>query len=416
MSFDPDRAARDFSVFRAGTAEGALHYLDNAAMAQTPDSVVRAVVEHETTRRANVKRGIHRLSEAADDAFERARATVAGYLGVKDPDEVVFTGGTTAGLNLLAHSIALTLQPGDEVLLSELEHHSNIIPWQVIRQRQGIRLRYLPVTTDGRIDMERAAEMIGPRTKIVSITHGSNVTGAVADAKATARLAHAQGAWLILDGAQTAPGGPVDLPATDADFYVFSGHKLYGPTGVGVLWGKKGLLERLPPALGGGEMVEDVGLEKSTFLPPPHRFEAGTPPVAQAVGLAAAIDWLCGQDLPAVHDHLRRLTLRIIRGLALLRADIRVLGPEAPEERLPLVSFWVRGIHPHDICQVLNDRHGVALRGGFHCAQPLHDLFGLDGTTRASLAVYNNDRDVDAFLNGMEDCLRILASGTDAFP
>ncbi len=408
MSFDPEKAANDFSIFTACGARGSLHYLDNAAMAQTPDSVVRAMVEHETTRRANVKRGIHRLSEAANDAFENARVTVAGYLGVNDPDEVVITGGTTAGLNLLAHSIALTLKPDDEVLLSQLEHHSNIIPWQVIQQRQEIRVRYLPVTTDGRIDMESAAEMIGPRTKIVSVTHGSNVTGAITEAAALARLAHEKGAWLILDGAQTAPGGPIDLPASDADFYVFSGHKLYGPTGVGVLWGRREILGRIPPALGGGEMVEDVGLEKSTFLPPPHRFEAGTPPVAQAVGLAAAIDWLCGQDLPAAHDHLRRLTMRMIKGLVSLKADIRITGPLAPAERLPLVSFWVRGVHPHDICQILNDRHGVALRGGFHCAQPLHDLLGLDGTTRASLAIYNSDRDVDAFLNGMDDCLTIL--------
>jgi cysteine desulfurase / selenocysteine lyase len=377
-------------------------------MAQTPDCVINAMVEHDTMRRSNVKRGVHKLAEAATDAFEEARATVAGYLGIKDPDEVVFTSGTTAGINILAHSLGLTFERNDEVLISQLEHHSNIIPWQIIQQRQGIRVRYLPVTPDGRINLERAEDLIKPRTKIVAVTHGSNVTGAITDARALARLAHEKGAFLMLDGAQTAPGGHVDLPSLEADFYAFSGHKVYGPTGIGVLWGRKEILKELPPALGGGEMVKDVGFEKSTFLDPPHRFEAGTPPVTQAIGLAAAIDWLTKQDLRGMHNHLKRLTLRMMQGLTELKNGIKILGPEARIDRLPLVSFSVNGLHPHDICQVMSDRHGVALRGGFHCAQPLHDLLKLDGTTRASLAMYNDDKDVDAFLNGMEDCLKIL--------
>jgi len=408
MAFDPGLAAADFRILRSPGREGELHYLDNAAMALTPDCVINAMVEHDTLRRSNVKRGLHRLAEAATEAFEEARAAVAGYLGVKDPDEVVFTGGATAGINILAHSLGLMFERNDEVLISQLEHHSNIIPWQIIQQRQGVKIRYLPVTPDGKINLDRAEDMIKSRTKIVSVTHGSNVTGAITDTRTLASLAHDKGAFLILDGAQTAPGGPLDLPGLEADFYVFSGHKVYGPTGVGVLWGRKEILKNIPPGIGGGEMIRDVGLEKSTFLEPPHRFEAGTPPVTQAVGLATAVKWLAGKDIGGMHSHLKRLIMRIMEGLTGLSGGIKILGPEMVTDRLPLVSFSVDGLHPHDICQLMNDRHNVALRGGFHCAQPLHDLLKLDGSTRASLAMYNNDKDVDAFLNGMEDCLKIL--------
>jgi len=409
MTFDPNLTANEFGIFRSFPKKGEFHYLDNAAMSQAPDCVIEAMVAHDTMRRANVKRGVYTLAEAANTAFEGARAVVAQYLGVKDPDEVIFTGGTTAGINILAHSLGLTLERNDEVLLSQLEHHSNIIPWQVISQRQGVRLRYLPVTADGRINIERAEDLIKSRTKIVAVTHGSNVTGAITDTVALSKIVHDKGAMLLLDGAQTAPGGPLDLPGLDADFFVFSGHKAYGPTGVGILWGRKGLLNKIPPAFGGGEMILNVGLEKSTFLDAPHRFEAGTPPVTQAIGLAAALEWLSSKDLPNMHNHLKRLTLRIIEGLAGLDKRISILGPKLGMERLPIVSFSVDGLHPHDICQVMNDRHGVALRGGFHCAQPLHDLWKLDGSTRVSLAPYNNDTDVDAFLEGMEDCLKILS-------
>ncbi|MBN1624957.1 MAG: cysteine desulfurase [Deltaproteobacteria bacterium] len=408
MAFDPGLAAVDFTILRSQAREEELHYLDNAAMALIPDCVINAMVEHDTLRRSNVKRGSHRLAEEATEAFEKARAAVADYLGVSDPDEVVFTGGATAGINILAHSLGLMFERNDEVLISQLEHHSNIIPWQVIQQRQGIKVRYLPVTPDGRINLERAEDMIKSRTRIVSVTHGSNVTGAITDARTLSGLVHDRGAFLILDGAQTAPGGPMDLPALGADFYVFSGHKVYGPTGVGILWGRKEILKNMPPALGGGEMIQDVGLEKSTFLDPPHRFEAGTPPVTQAIGLAAAVKWLAAKDVKGMRGHLRRLTLRIMEGLTQLSGGIKILGPETGMERIPLVSFCVEGLHPHDICQVMNDRHGVALRGGFHCAQPLHDFLKIDGTTRASLAIYNNDNDVDALLNGMEDCMKIL--------
>jgi cysteine desulfurase / selenocysteine lyase len=408
MTFDPDSLADEFTIFRSLQKGVKFHYLDNAAMAQTPDCVIKAMISHDTMRRANIRRGVHRLAEAATEAFEEARSVVAGYLGVEDPDEVIFTSGTTGGINLLAHSLGLMFERNDEVLISHLEHHSNIVPWQIIQQRQGVRLRYLPATLDGRINLERAEDLIKSKTKIVSVTHGSNVTAAVTDVRTLANTVHEKGALLMLDGAQTAPGGPMDIPALQADMYLFSGHKVYGPTGIGILWGRKDVLKKIPPALGGGEMIQDVGLEKSTYLEPPHRFEAGTPAVTQAIGLAEALQWLSGQDIRGMHEHLRRLTARIMEGLASLDKRVRMLGPETGMERLPLVSFVVEGIHPHDICQVMNDRHGVALRGGFHCAQPLHTLWKLEGSTRVSLAAYNNDHDVDAFLNGMEDCLKTL--------
>ena len=412
MAFDPEILAREFTILKTLPSKGTFHYLDNAAMAQVPDCVIKTMVEHETTRRSNVKRGIHRLAEAATEAFENARLQVAAYLGVSHADEVIFTGGTTAGINILALSFGQDLKQDDEILLSELEHHSNIIPWQMLKQRRGVSLRYLPVTDDGRLDLERAGDLITTKTRLVAVTHGSNVTGAITDVRSLARLAHSKGAKLMLDGAQVAPHGPIDLPETGADFYVFSGHKVYGPTGVGVLWGRMDLLEKLPPALGGGEMIHEVTIKCSSFEDPPHRFEAGTPPVTQAVGLGAALEWLSRQDLHDIHKHLTGLTNRIMEGLTNIDKGmnrIRILGPGPGKPRLPLVSFAVRDVHPHDICQFLNDRHGVALRGGYHCAQPLHDLWNLDGSTRASLAAFNQEIDVEAFLNGMEDCMKVLS-------
>ncbi|MDB9823365.1 aminotransferase class V-fold PLP-dependent enzyme [Deltaproteobacteria bacterium] len=412
MDFNPAVLALEFSILKSSSDKGPLHYLDNAAMTQVPDCVIEAIVEHETRCRSNVKRALHSLAEAATDAFEAARSRVADYLGVNSAQEIIFTSGTTAGINMLALSLGHNLKPGDEILLSHLEHHSNIVPWHMLKQQRGVSIRYLPVTDDGRLDLDSAEDLITDRTRLGAVRHGSNVTGAITDVMPLARLAHDKGASLMLDGAQVAPQGPLDLPSLDVDFYVFSGHKVYGPSGIGVLWGKRDLLEKLPPALGGGEMISHVSLDKSSFLNPPHRFEAGTPPVTQAVGLGASLEWLGRQDLSGLHGHLNGLIEKIMEGLNLLDGGlnrIRVLGPALGENRLPLVSFAVRDIHPHDICQVLNDRHGVALRGGYHCAEPLHELWNLDGSTRASLAAFNLKSDVDAFLNGMEDCMKLLS-------
>jgi len=380
-----------------------LHYLDNAATAQMPQAVLDAVVEHETTHRANVLRGVHRLAEEATAAYEAARAELAAYVGVGDAAEIVFTNGTTSAINLVARGFGDTLAPGDEVVVSYLEHHSNLVPWQMLRDRRGIVLKALPVTEDGRIDLTALDSLVTRRTRLIAVTHVSNVTGAVTDVARVVEAARGVGARVLLDGAQAAPHGAVDVATLGIDFYAFSGHKMFGPNGIGVLWARRDLLAAMPPLLGGGEMIRTVTIEATTFADPPRRFEAGTPPIAQAVGLGAAARWVRALPAEAVHAHLARLTGRLLDGLAAL-PRVRVLGPPGLQARFPVVSFAVAGVHPHDVCQVL-DGHGVALRGGHHCAQPLMDRFDLAGTARASLAVYNDDADIDAFFVGLDDAL-----------
>ncbi len=413
MVFDAAAVRAQFPILKREVQGHPLHYLDNAATTHLPQAVIDAIARHETHDRANVLRGVHTLAEAATEAYENARAEIAQYLNVNS-EEVVFTSGTTGGINLIANSFGAGLDAGDEVVLSLLEHHSNIVPWQLLRERRGVVLKFLPVTADGRIDQPALEEMVSPRTKLVSLVHVSNVTGAELNVGAVVEAAQAVGAKVLLDGAQRAAHGPLDLPALGVDFYAFSGHKMFGPNGVGVLWGRRALLEDLPPFLGGGEMIRSVTPGKTTFADVPHRFEAGTPPIAQAVGLGAAVRWIKSLDSNAVEAHLRGLTARVLDGLAALdnsrgrgRNRIRIIGPTGLQARFPVVSFAVDGAHPHDVCQIL-DSHGVALRGGHHCAQPLMDHFDLTGTTRASLAVYNHDADVHAFLSGLEDAMARL--------
>ncbi len=410
----PDRAAFEAEAIRAqfpilsrevnGTA---LHYLDNAATTQVPQAVIDAIMAHETQARANVLRGVHALAEAATQAYESARGDVARYIGAAAPQEVVFTSGTTGGINLLAHSLGESLGAGDEIVLSLLEHHSNIVPWQMLRDRRGVALRFLPVTSEGRIDTSALEHFVTPRTRLISLGHVSNVTGAELDVGAVVEAARAVGALVALDGAQRAAHGPFDVQALGVDFYAFSSHKMFGPNGVGVLWGRGAALAELPPFLGGGEMIARVTPDETTYARPPHRFEAGTPPIAQAVGLGAAVRWIEATDSAAGAAHMRGLALRIVDGLSALGSRARLVGPGGSQARFPVVSFLIEGAHPHDLCQIL-DGHGVALRGGHHCAQPYMDHLGVTGTTRASLALYNDDTDVDAFLNGLEDAIRRL--------
>jgi len=412
MAFDPVEFASEFSIFAYyEQGDNPLRYLDNAATAQIPDCVVTAMADHDRHYRSNVKRGIHRLAEEANEAFEQARTTAAHYLGVSNDREIVFTSGATAGINLVAHSLGHTLKPGDEILLSVLEHHSNLVPWQMVRERQGITLRFLPMTSEGMVDQSRYDEYLTGKTRLVAITHGSNVTGAITDTVRIIRAAHDRDIPVLLDGAQVAPSGPLDLPKLGADFYVFSSHKVYGPNGIGILWGREEYLNTMPPVFGGGEMIRDVALNETSYADPPHRFEAGTPPITQAVGLAHALDWLQRFDLTGMRDHLTSLTRRIMVGLETIGRDghaIRILGPPRSEKRLSLVAFSIHDIHPHDICQVMSDLYNVALRGGHHCAQPLHRQYGLDGSTRASLAGYNTHNDIDVFLEGLAHCIDIL--------
>ncbi|MBM3555763.1 MAG: aminotransferase class V-fold PLP-dependent enzyme [Alphaproteobacteria bacterium] len=411
MSFDPLRLRREFPIFAERAKSGRpFHYLDNAATAQAPDAVIEAVADADRRHRANVARGVYRLAEEATAAFEAARGEIGRYLHAPG-DEIVFTGGCTAALNLAALSLGDRLSPGDRAVISTLDHHSNIVPWQLLKARRGIEIVAIPVTEEGGLDLEALARLVGPKTRIIALTHGSNVTGARVDLPRAAALAKTVGALLVVDGAQVAPRGPLDPRALGADLYAVSGHKMFGPTGIGVLWGRRELLADLGPAFGGGGMIGEVRLSGSTWAKPPARFEAGTPPIAQAIGLAAAANWITSLDHGAVEAHLNDLTARLLDGLAALDRQerrIRVIGPPARPGRLAVVSFHVEGLHPHDICQVL-DESGACVRGGHHCAQPLMDAFGLAGTTRASLAAYNDAADVDALLAGLERAIEVLA-------
>ena len=410
MAFDVARLRAEFPILATTAAGVPLHYLDNGATSQMPRAVLDAIERHETTHRANVLRGVHRLAEAATAAYEGARGEVARYVNAAAPAEIVFTSGTTAAINLVARTFGEQLVAGDEVVLSRLEHHSNIVPWQLLRDRRGIAIKVIEATRDGRLDLDSLDRLLTPRTRLIAITHVSNVTGAVTDVARVVAAAARVGAKVLLDGAQRAPHGPLDVQALGVDFYAFSGHKVYGPNGIGVLWGRRALLDAMPPFLGGGEMIRTVTFERTTYADVPHRFEAGTPPIAQAVGLGAALAWVSGLDAPAVEGHLMDLTARLLDGLQALdrgRGVIRVIGPDGLQARMPVVSFAIEGAHPHDICQLL-DRDGCALRGGHHCAQPLMDFFDVAGTTRASLAPYNDRADVDAMLASLDRAIAKL--------
>lgn len=386
-------------------AHPGLRYLDSAATSQIHACALKAVVGHETNRRANVLRGTYALAEAADAAYRAAREAAARFLGA-DAAEIVFTAGATASLNLVAHAFGETLHEGDEIVLSQAEHHSNFVPWQMLRARRGVKLRMLPVTREGRLDLERLPDVLGARCRLIALTHCSNVTGAITDVAAVLAAARAIGARVLLDGAQMVQHGPVDVRALGIDFYAFSGHKCFGPTGVGVLWGRREALEAMPPFLGGGGMVGRVRIENTTWAEVPRRFEAGTPPIAQAVGLAAALGWMMTLSWPEIRRRERAAARRLLDGLAGL-PGMRVLGPADCADRAPIVSFDAAGIHPHDLVQVLDER-SLALRGGHHCAQPLMDAFGVQACTRASLALYNDETDVDALLEGIDHALRVL--------
>ncbi len=402
MSLDVATLRAQFPLL---AADPGLHYLDSAASAQVPRVVLDAVARHETTARANVHRGVHRLAEAATAAYEGARARVARYLNVA-ASEIVFTGGATAAINLVAHSFTQALSPGDAVVVSELDHHSNLVPWQIAAERSGLVLRAIPATADGRLDLDALDRVLDARTKLIAVTHASNVTGAVTDVARIVVAARSVGARVLLDGAQRAPHGPLDLPALGIDFYALSGHKLFGPNGVGVLWGRGDLLAAMPPFMGGGEMIRRVTLAKTTYADPPARFEAGTPPIAQAVGMGAAVDWLLGLDWPAIAAHELALAGRLMDGLAAIRGA-RLVGPAGLQARLPVISMTLDGAHPHDVAQIL-DARGVAVRGGHHCAQPLMDRLDLAGTIRASLALYSDAGDVDSCLEGLAEAARRL--------
>jgi len=399
QSFDATTLKRNFPSL----ADSSLHYLDNAATAQMPEVVLGALRQFELEARANVHEGVHRLGRAATAAYEESRRRVARFLNAYSIEEVVLTYGTTSSINLLAFSFGELLESGDEILLSVLEHHSNLVPWQKLAERRGIVLRFLPPTSEGRLALDMLDRELTGRCRLIALTHCSNVTGAITDVAQVVDAARAVGAKVMLDGAQRAPHAPVDVRELGIDFYAFSGHKTYGPTGIGVLWGRSELLATMPPFMTGGQMIDRVTLTGSSFRPPPRRFEAGTPPIAAAVGLGAALDFMQALDWQAIWNHELRLTRRLLDGLAAIRG-VRVLGPADTRDRSGVVSFTVEGFSAEQVCRHL-DRHGVALRAGHHCAQPLLGAFGVDGAARASLAPYSLDADVDALLAGLEDLI-----------
>ncbi len=383
-----------------------LAYLDNGATAQKPLAVIDTLDRYWREHNANVHRGVHTLSEEATALYEGARDTIARHLGV-EPREVIFTRNVTGSLNLVAHAWGrANVGEGDRILLTEMEHHSNIVPWYLLAREVGAKLEWVPVDGDGRLDMETLVAAMERGPKLVAVAHVSNVLGTINPLTEIARLAHEAGAIVVADGAQAAPKLQLDLPDLGADFYGFTGHKVYGPTGVGVLYGRGELLEAMEPYEGGGSMIRKVTKERITWASVPARFEAGTPPIAEAIGLGAAIEWLDAVGLDAAHAHEAEVGAYALERLAEV-PGVRIFGPPAGDDRVGIVSFDVDGVHPHDVSEIL-DRHAIAVRAGHHCAQVLMDRLGVAATTRASLAVYNTREEVDRLVEALHDVRRVF--------
>jgi cysteine desulfurase/selenocysteine lyase len=412
---DVERIRKDFPVLDRVTPDGLpLVYLDSANTSQKPQQVIDAMVDFYSRHNANVARAMHMLGQESTELFEGARDKVAAFIGAPSRDEVVFTKNSSEALNLVANVLAFAgqadqphgLRPGDEVVITEMEHHSNIVPWQLVTQRTGATLRWFNVDDDGRLDLSQLDEIVNERTKVVSLVHVSNALGTLNPVELIAKRAHEVGALVVVDASQSVPQMPVDVSRLGADFVAFTGHKMCGPTGIGVLWGRYDLLATLPPFLGGGEMIEVVEMTGSTYAPPPHRFEAGTPPIAQAVGLGAAVDYLSAIGMDKVADHERAIT-----GYALDRLTeipgVRVIGPATSEMRGGAISLVVDGVHPHDVSQVL-DARGVAVRAGHHCARPVCQRFGVAATTRASFYLYTTPQEIDALIDGLHEVVRFF--------
>jgi cysteine desulfurase/selenocysteine lyase len=380
------------------------HYLDTAATAQKPRAVIDAIERAYARDYATVHRGVYRRSADMTVAYEAARTRVAQFINAASPEEVVFVRGATEAINLVAQSWGgANLKAGDRILLSQLEHHSNIVPWQMLRDRTGIEIDVAPLTADGKVNLDAVEGMLTERHKLVAFAHISNVLGSLLDAKRAADMAHRVGAKILIDGCQAVPRIGVDVQAIGADFYVFSGHKLYGPTGIGALWARKELLKAMPPYQGGGSMIDRVTFEKTTYAPPPQRFEAGTPNIVGALGLHAAIDYVDAIGLDVIHAHETALVRATREALSAINS-VRLFGPA---DSAGIVSFAIEGVHPHDIGTIL-DEAGVAIRAGHHCAQPLMEHLGIPATARASFGIYNDERDVAALAKGIERVTRIF--------
>jgi len=394
--FDVAAIRAQFPILSRQVNGHPLVYLDSAASAQKPRAVIDAMVHVMEHSYANVHRGLHTLANEATEAYEKARESVTRFINAK-PGEVIFTKSATEAINLVASSLGLTFEAGDEIIVSELDHHANLIPWHFLRERKGVVLKFIPVRDDGSLDLDAYRDLLGPKTKLVAVTHMSNVTGAFTDAAAIVAGARSVGAMVLLDGCQSVVHEPIDVQALACDFFVFSGHKLYGPTGIGVLWGRSEILADMAPYQGGGEMIGSVSMDVITYADAPHRFEAGTPAIIEAVGLGAAVDWYAALDRKAVVAHERKLYDRAVARLEGANW-LRILG-DTPNKG-PVLSFTVEGAHAHDVAQLL-DRYGVAVRAGTHCAEPLMRRFGVTSSARASFALYNSEQESDVFVDAL---------------
>jgi len=417
---DVERVRADFPILTREVNGSPLVYLDSAATSQKPTPVLDRLDAFYRLHNANVHRGVHVLAEEATEAYESARRTLAAFLNVADPAEVVFTKGSTEAINLVAYALSnaaaarpgspyaeYSVGPGDEICITEMEHHSNIVPWQLLCERTGATLRWLPITDAGRLDLTDLETLVNERTRLLAFVHQSNILGTVNSVSPLVERARTVGALTLLDASQSVPHRGIDVQALGVDLAVLTGHKMCGPTGVGALWGRREVLEALPPVQGGGEMITTVSMAGSTYAPLPHKFEAGTPPIAQAVGLAAACDYLSGIGMDAIREHERDLTSYTLDRLAEV-AGVRVIGPSTSISRGGAVSFTLDGIHPHDVGQLL-DARGIAVRVGHHCAKPVCDRFGVAAVTRASSYLYTTRGEIDALVDGIEHVRRFFA-------
>ena len=404
-TYDVERVRQDFPILDQEVYGKPLVYLDNAATSQKPQAVIDALTAYYRQDNSNIHRGIHALSERATASYEAVREQARAFLNAPDRREIIFTRGATEAINLVAQSWGrASLGPGDEVVITTLEHHSNILPWQLLCQERGARLRVAPVDDAGEIVVGELEALLGPKTRLVALGHVSNALGTVNPVREISALAHAAGALVLVDGAQAAPHLPIDVRALGCDFYAFSAHKVYGPTGVGVLWGRAELLEAMPPWQGGGEMIRTVRFEESTFNVIPHKFEAGTPNIAGVIGLGAALDYVGELGLAAIADHEHDLLVRATKAVSTI-PGLRLIG--TAREKAAVLSFVIDDVHPHDVGTIL-DREGIAVRTGHHCAQPLMDRFGVAATARASFGLYNTRDEVDCLARGIEAVLRLF--------
>jgi cysteine desulfurase / selenocysteine lyase len=407
MTLDTARIRDDFPILNEVINGHRVVFLDSAASSQKPVQVLHAMDDVYRTRYANVHRGVYVFSDEATQRYDHARARIAAFLGAPEPETIVFTRNATESLNLLAYSYARALlKPGDEILISELEHHANLVPWLEAAKANGLVLKYIPLTADGRLDLSTLDELLTARTKLVSFAQVSNVLGTITDPAPLIARARAVGAKVIVDGCQSAPHMPVNVTAMDCDFFVCSGHKMLGPTGIGVLYGKRELLEAMPPFMSGGDMISHVGYDGARWADIPLKYEAGTPAFVEAIGLGAAVDYLSALGMDAVRQHEREITAYAIERLSEI-AGLRVLGPADPAIRSGVATFTLDRIHPHDLASLL-DQRGVAVRAGHHCAQPLHTKLGLNATARASFYIYSLPEEVDRLAEGIEQAKRTL--------